>query len=107
MPQHGDSKKNPAPHHLYEILDKETDDLFKYGISAGELGKDGLSLRIRLQLEHDNLVAGYERFFVKILLTNIPGREKALELEDWYIEAYRKIHGKSPPGNKGKKRRHH
>ena len=34
MPKpHGNSKKNPRPHHLYEIADKELNDTFKYGIS--------------------------------------------------------------------------
>lgn len=55
---HGNSKQNTDIQHLYEIRDKETDDIFKYGISAGVFGADGLSKRIRNQLTLYNLIAG-------------------------------------------------
>jgi len=31
---HGNEKRNPKPHHLYEIRDKVDDSIYKYGISA-------------------------------------------------------------------------
>ncbi len=31
------------PHHLYEIVDKDGEDTFKYGISCDPIGKDGMS----------------------------------------------------------------
>ena len=37
--KHGNSYENDAPHHLYEIQDKEEDDIFKYGISYWPFGK--------------------------------------------------------------------
>ena len=39
--------ENQKPHHLYGIVNKEDGDIFKYGISDGEIGEDGLSKRIR------------------------------------------------------------
>lgn len=30
---HNKSNQNRKPHHLYEIIDKESEDVFKYGIS--------------------------------------------------------------------------
>jgi URI fold toxin 2 len=30
---HNNSNQNMKPHHLYEIIDKEGEDVFKYGIS--------------------------------------------------------------------------
>jgi URI fold toxin 2 len=41
--EHGNSLKNPNLHHLYEIYDKEKNDVFKYGISDDPIEKDGLS----------------------------------------------------------------
>ena len=55
MSFHGNSKENNNPHHLYEIRDKELDDIFKYGISAEPIGADGLSKRMRRQLTFLNL----------------------------------------------------
>ncbi len=103
MKPHGNSKKNIQPHHLYEILDTEQDDVFKYGISGDPLESDGLSPRIREQLDLFNLVAGAVRFVANIILRNIPGRKRALEVEDEYIEAYFSKNGRYPPGNRNKK----
>ena len=38
---HRNSNTNMEPHHLYEIIDKVDDDVFKYGISCGPIGEDG------------------------------------------------------------------
>ncbi|MEY3241409.1 MAG: hypothetical protein RIR11_2848 [Bacteroidota bacterium] len=37
---HNNSNQNMKPHHLYEIIDKEGEDIFKYGISCEPIGKD-------------------------------------------------------------------
>jgi len=56
---HGNNKKNPKLYHLYEIVDKETDDTFKYGISGDSISsKDGLSKRVRDQVSIGNLFVG-------------------------------------------------
>ena len=34
--RHGNSLKNDALHHLYEIRDIQEDDILKYGISQGQ-----------------------------------------------------------------------
>lgn len=78
---HGNSNKNTKPHHLYEIRDKEEDDIFKYGISDNQIDDDGLSRRIRRQLTILNAAVGWLRFFANILKTDISGRKKAKQLE--------------------------
>lgn len=98
--KHGNSKKNDNLHHLYEIVDKEIEDTYKYGISGEPLLKDGSSSRANRQVTLFNKVAGWLRFFARILLKDIEGREKALEIEKEYIEEYkRKNDGKPPRGN--------
>jgi len=43
---HRNSHKNQAHHHLYEIYDKEEEEVFKYGISSDPIEEDGISRRI-------------------------------------------------------------
>ncbi len=105
MAFHGNSRQNHKPHHLYEIFDKQADDVFKYGISGDPIEKDGLSERIRIQLDLWNIIAGFVRFVAKVVLANIPGRKRALEIEDDYIAAYADKYGRNPPGNRKKLRR--
>ena len=102
---HGNSRKNEELHHLYEIMDDVNQTTFKYGISADPIDEDGLSPRIRGQLSLFNIIAGMTRFFAKILLRNIPGRIKAREIEDAYIQAHLEKHGVRPPGNPIRKNR--
>ncbi|MCB9291545.1 MAG: hypothetical protein H6559_00200 [Lewinellaceae bacterium] len=85
---HGNSQKSKRPHHLYEIRDKEENDVLKYGICGKPLNRDGSSPRANEQVSLFNAILGVARFFARILLTNIPGRKKAREIEDEYIEAY-------------------
>lgn len=97
---HGNSKRNPKPHHLYEIIDSEDDEIVKYGISAETIEEDGYSSRMREQVNFVNLFVGWARFFARVVLRDIPGRERAEEIEQEYIEAYRKKYGRKPRGNK-------
>ncbi len=99
MTLHGNSKLNNNPHHLYEIRDKELDDVFKYGISAEPIRPDGLSKRMRVQISFLNLVAGWKRYVGYILIENIPNRIKAWTLEDEHIETYKANFGIRPRGN--------
>lgn len=98
--RHRNSLDNDEPHHLYVINDEKTKDIFKYGISCDPIEEDGLSGRIRRQLSLYNLIAGWTRFIAEILVRNIPGRRKARQLEDEYIEKYRQKNGQKPPGNR-------
>lgn len=105
MPRpHGNSKKNKRPHHLYEIADKELNDTFKYGISCEPIEKDGLSERVRLQLDLMNLIAGWARYFGRIILRNIPGNKKARIIEDEFIDTYHRKNGRNPIGNKKRRK---
>lgn len=98
-PLHGNAKKNPKKFHLYEIYDTEDEDTYKYGISHYPFGKDGFSQRIREQVSLFNRVVKWARFVARILLKNIPGRERAEEIEQEYINKYREEHGRNPRGN--------
>ena len=99
MKRHKNSHLNDEDHHLYEIQDRERKGLFKYGISGKPLLPDGTSPRANEQLRLFNRLVGWSRFFANIILTGIPGRKRAEELEDQYISEYNKKHGKNPPGN--------
>jgi hypothetical protein len=39
------------------------------------------------------------RFFSRVLLVGIPGRKRAEEIEQQYIDAFREKHNRNPPGN--------
>ncbi len=99
MGNHGNSLSNENPHHLYEIRDTLSDEVFKYGISDDPIERDGLSKRIRIQIDYLNRAVGFERFAGKVLLKNIPGRAKAKEKEDEFIDSYAVEHGRKPRGN--------
>lgn len=96
---HGNSKKNPEPFHLYEIIDMEDGEVYKYGISHYPIGADGLSQRIREQVAVFNRVVKKDRFAGRIILEDIPGRARAEEIEAEYIAAYRAKWGNNPRGN--------
>ena len=98
--RHGNSLDNKSPHHLYEIIDVVEDDTFKYGISQDPIEEDGLSKRLREQLNLFNIVAGFIRFFARILIKNIPDRKEALKIEKDHIKGYKKKHGRKPRGNR-------
>jgi hypothetical protein len=98
---HGNNKKNPKLYHLYEIVDKETDDIFKYGISGDEISpKDNLSKRVREQVALGNLFVGWLRYFGRIVVKNIKGNAEARVLENQYIEIYFDENGDYPIGNR-------
>ncbi len=99
MSDHGNSNKNQNPHHLYYIKDLKEDDVFKYGISDEKIDEDGLSKRPRLQVQFLNLAVGWIRYFAKIILFDIPGKRRAREIENEYIERYSKENGMKPRGN--------
>jgi hypothetical protein len=99
MKFHGNSKNNDKPHHLYVIINKKTDDVFKYGISSESIDVNQLSKRITSQLRLMNLVAGWKQYYAKILIQNIDGRIEALHLEEQFINDYKVFHGEKPIGN--------
>lgn len=96
---HDNSHLNDKPHHLYEIWDNEEIEVFKFGVSANLIGADGLSKRIRVQLETLNLAANYIRYTAQILLIDIPGRAEAERIERERIESFREKYGQKPRGN--------
>lgn len=99
MKTHGNAPDNPADHHLYAIVDVERQNVFKYGISGKPLNPDGTSPRALEQVSLFNRVVGMIRFFSRVLLMNIPGRKRAEEIEQQYIDAFKTQHGRNPSGN--------
>jgi hypothetical protein len=99
MKIHGNSLQNKDKHHLYEIIDTEENDIFKYGISAETLNQDGTSPRAKQQETIFNLVVNKNRFTSQVLITEIAGRQKAKQLENEYITTYEKKNGCKPRGN--------
>jgi URI fold toxin 2 len=96
---HKNSYLNPLPHHLYQIIDKIDDDVFKYGISCEPIGADGMSDRMRKQVNFLNLVDDWERFFAVIILYDIQGKIEAKQIETEYIRLYELKNGRKPRGN--------
>ena len=100
MKKHGNSNENDADHHLYEIRDTEDEDVYKYGICGKPLLPDGSSSRANEQVDVFNrVVKEVARFIVNILLVGIPGRKRAKEIEQEYIDKYERKFGKKPRGN--------
>jgi len=99
MSKHGNSPENDKPHHLYQMWDHQEEEVYKYGISAEPIAKDGLSKRVRVQLGIFNAAANFLRFAVSILLFNISGRLEARRLEDQYIDDFEEKHSRKPSGN--------
>jgi hypothetical protein len=96
---HGNAKNNPKLHHLYKIQDSEEDEIFKFGISDKPIGADNYSLRMREQVDYLNRAVGWLRFFAEILMRNIVGRAKALDIENEHIDAFFREKGRNPRGN--------
>ena len=96
---HKNSYRNPLPHHLYQIIDKIDDDIFKYGISCEPIGLNGMSDRMRKQVNLFNLIDDWERFFALIILYDIGGKTEAKLIETEYIRMYELKNGRKPRGN--------
>jgi hypothetical protein len=58
MKPHGNSYQNTESHHLYVIFDGNDDSIYKFGISDDTIDAEGLSSRIKEQLDVFNRIAG-------------------------------------------------
>jgi URI fold toxin 2 len=96
---HRNSYNNEELHHLYVIIDRVDDGVFKYGISCKPIGKDGLSERMREQINLLNRIDKWRRFFAVILIVDIQGKREARRIESQHIRDYEKLHGEKPRGN--------
>ncbi len=96
---HGNSYQNKKLHHIYVIYDKQDDAIYKYGISHDAIDTDGLSARLRDQLDLFNRIAGWSRFYGEIIVQSIEGRLAARQQEQALINAYKSQFGKRPNGN--------
>ena len=102
--KHGNRNDSPRPHHLYQIEDREENDIYKFGICGKPLNKDGSSPRGIEQSSELNRADGWLRYFVRILQRNIPGRRLAKIFEENHIQSYKDINGRLPRGNDEKKK---
>lgn len=102
---HGNDKTNQDFFHLYEMFDRETGLVFKYGISADSIDMDGISKRLRDQIEYANLIVGWNRFTGWIIKVNIEGNAKARLIEDEYINTFFAKFDKYPIGNRDRERK--
>ncbi len=93
------SNENDELHHLYSIVDKENEDIFKYGISSDPIDQDGISRRMRKQVYYLNRLYEWARFFGKIIYFDIPGKRAAREMETKHIKEYELKNGRKPKGN--------
>lgn len=96
---HRNSYENKEPHHLYEIIDRIDETLFKYGISCKPIRPDGTSSRMREQVNYLNRIDRWKRFYARIILQDIPGKREAQRIETEHIQAYLEKHGHRPRGN--------
>lgn len=96
---HRNSYENEEPHHLYEIIDRVDNDVFKYGISCKPIAEEGTSSRMREQVNLLNRIDKWLRFFAHILIRDIPGKREAKQIETEYIQKYIDKHGDRPRGN--------
>ncbi|MEO0008673.1 MAG: hypothetical protein RJA20_2869 [Bacteroidota bacterium] len=96
---HGNSKNNEKLHHVYAIYDEEDGDVFKYGISETELGKDDYSRRMREQVDYLNRAVGWARYRAEVIVRDIAGKAHARLIEDEKIAMYIEKFGRPPRGN--------
>ncbi len=96
---HKNSFENDELHHLYEIVDRADDGVFKYGISCKPINQSATSSRMREQVNGLNRIDKWLRFFARILLRDIPGKREAKRIETEFIQNYTKVHGERPRGN--------
>jgi len=94
---HGNSKKSKKEQHLYEIVDSQTNETVKYGISGSKLNKDGSSKRANFQVRCLNKLKKAVKYFANVLFTKIANRNQALELEQKIVNKYAKENKNNPP----------
>ena len=78
---HGNSKLSQRAQHRYEIVDNRTGEVAKTGISGRPLNANGTSGRANSQINALNRVGGEGAYSARIVETNIPGRQAALNAE--------------------------
>lgn len=78
---HGNSKISQKLQHRYEIVDNRTGDVAKTGISGRDLNVNGTSGRANSQVNALNRAEGEGTYSARVVETNLPGRQAALDAE--------------------------
>ena len=103
---HGNSKKSKKKQHIYKIEDSKIpvkDKTFKFGVSGKKLNKNGTSARANSQVNVLNKLTGdLKRFFATVLMIDIDGRSKVLDIEKECVRKYKKENKTlfPPPGQR-------
>lgn len=96
---HGNSHKSERDNHLYVFYDHRKRRIHKFGISSDPIDSEDTSGIMRDQMSLIHTVVAIGRFTMRIFMRLIPGRKKALEIEDDLVEKFVDKHGELPPGN--------
>jgi len=77
---HGNSKQSTNMQHQYII--RSSKGIEKVGVSGQPLNKDGTSPRANVQVNYQNKLAGYNKYWAEVIITNVPGRGQILIWEE-------------------------
>jgi len=94
---HCNSKKSKKEQHLYEIVDSQTNETVKYGISGSKLNKNGSSRRANFQVYVLNKLWDSIVYYAKILCKKIINREEALKLEQECVDNFANKNNNNAP----------
>ena len=100
--EHGNSKLSTKQQHLYEISEKETGKVHKYGVSGDRITQDGRSYRAQRQvnvLNRANEAKGISTRYTSRIIDYAENRADILEKERTAVRAFKDLHGESPRGN--------
>lgn len=84
---HANSTGRKKPNHVYEIRNKATGKVVKYGVSSGKIGRDGRSYLATKQVNAMNKGLATPRYDAKVIAKNLP-RVKALRMERGSVSGY-------------------
>jgi hypothetical protein len=98
MKLHKNDSRYIGPTHIYQIVEKETGQLWKIGESARGLNAEGLSIRAEEQVRKLRKETG--RRFESVVIETLNGKTAARARETELIKNLR-VAGHTLPGNKG------
>ncbi|MCB2343292.1 RHS repeat-associated core domain-containing protein, partial [Clostridium estertheticum] len=84
---HGNCKDSTNPNHVYVIVDDDTGEMMKVGISGQQIQQNGTSPRSNPQVAALNIQNGTERYRATIIEQNLT-REEALNLEQMITDKH-------------------
>ena len=90
---HGNASASTKAQHAYDIIDKETREVVKTGVSGGAVRKgDGKSIRAESQVRKWNKEAGYEKYESTITHTEPAGENARRKIYDYEKKRAKYLH---------------